>query len=634
MSESRSHELRRAPLLAAAVAMLAFAGLALWSAWICDDAYITLRTVHNFVNGDGLRWNVAERVQSYTHPLWMFVLSAAYALTREPYFTTIFTSLGVSVIAAALLAVSLRSSGWGASFALLGLALSKASVDYATSGLENPLLHVWIAALGCLLARPAPSERTQLLRVALVASLAGLTRLDALVLFAPVLANAWLRAGAWRASGTLALGFAPLIAWELFSLVYYGTPFPNTALAKELCSQIPRATRLANGWRYLLDSAVRDPLTLTWIASALFVGFVRRGAERALALGVGLNLLYVVWVGGDFMSGRFLTGPFVAATWIVGRGVAPLRARVVVALALASFALSALAPHPTWRSGADHSDKSGDDAIADERGYYAPRTGLFAPGRATSRVHEMRPGPPSVPLRVEAGVGFAGYSAGASTHIVDNYALVDPLLARLPASDPDARPGHLERRIPRGYLRTLQTGENHIEHAGLARYYDKLALVVRGELWDPERCLAILQLNLGRFNAWRQAYVDEAHRAPYVVDALTLDREPRPGTPWYAEGLLEVDDHGTRLVWPQVVHPARIELSVDQNDQYRVVLRRGDERVKALSVRNRDPQLESKGQVVHTLELADEVRERGFDSLEIAPLGGDGLRSLGHVRLR
>jgi hypothetical protein len=37
---------------------------------------------------------------------------------------------------------------------------------------------------------------------------------------------------------------------------------------------------------------------------------------------------------------------------------------------------------------------------------------------------------------------------------------------------------------------------------------------------------------------------------------------------------------------------------------------------------------------VHTLELADEVRERGFDSLEIAPLGGDGLRSLGHVRLR
>ncbi|MBL8804356.1 MAG: hypothetical protein JNN27_20335 [Planctomycetes bacterium] len=634
MLESRSSELRRAPLLAALCALLAFAGLALWSAWVCDDAYITLRTVHNFVSGEGLRWNVAERVQSYTHPLWMFVLSAVYALTREPYFTTILTSLGVSVVAAVLLAVSLRSSGWGASFALVGLALSKASVDYATSGLENPLLHVWIGALGCLLASPAPNERAQLLRIGLVASLAGLTRLDALVLFAPVLAHAWWRAGAWRASGAVALAFAPLVLWELFSLVYYGTPFPNTALAKELCSEVPRATRLANGWRYLIDSATRDPLTLLWIASALVVGVLRSGAARALALGVGLNLLYIVWVGGDFMSGRFLTGPFFAATWLLGSAVSGLRARWVALLVIVSFGASALAPHPTWRSGAEHSDKSGDDAIADERGYYAPRTGLFAPGRATSRIHELRPGPPSVPLRVEAGVGFAGYSAAPSTHIVDNYALVDPLLARLPASDPDARPGHLERRIPRGYLRTLQTGENHIEHAGLARYYDKLALVVRGELWDPQRLLAIVQLNLGSFSAWRKAYVDEAHRAPHVVDARTLEREPRPGAPWHAEGLVEVDDHGTRVVWPQIVHPAQIELSVDQNDQYRVVLRRGDERVKALAVRNRDPQLESKGQVVHTLELADEVRERGFDSLEIAPLGGDGLRSLGHVRLR
>ena len=94
MPESRSPELRRAPLFAALCALLAFAGLSLWSAWVCDDAYITLRTVHNFVSGEGLRWNVAERVQSYTHPLWMFVLSAVYALTGEPYFTTIFTSLG------------------------------------------------------------------------------------------------------------------------------------------------------------------------------------------------------------------------------------------------------------------------------------------------------------------------------------------------------------------------------------------------------------------------------------------------------------------------------------------------------------------------------------------------------------
>ena len=32
--------------------------------WICDDAYINFRTIDNFLHGYGLRWNIAERVQS------------------------------------------------------------------------------------------------------------------------------------------------------------------------------------------------------------------------------------------------------------------------------------------------------------------------------------------------------------------------------------------------------------------------------------------------------------------------------------------------------------------------------------------------------------------------------------------
>jgi arabinofuranosyltransferase len=35
--------------------------------FISDAACITLRTVENFLDGYGLRWNVAERVQSYTY---------------------------------------------------------------------------------------------------------------------------------------------------------------------------------------------------------------------------------------------------------------------------------------------------------------------------------------------------------------------------------------------------------------------------------------------------------------------------------------------------------------------------------------------------------------------------------------
>ena len=43
------------------------------TAWVGDDAYFTFRTIDNFVHGYGLRWNIAERVQAYTHPLWMLL---------------------------------------------------------------------------------------------------------------------------------------------------------------------------------------------------------------------------------------------------------------------------------------------------------------------------------------------------------------------------------------------------------------------------------------------------------------------------------------------------------------------------------------------------------------------------------
>jgi hypothetical protein len=46
-----------------------FAIVLIRTAWICDDAYITFRTIDNFINGYGLRWNIAERVQTYTNPL-------------------------------------------------------------------------------------------------------------------------------------------------------------------------------------------------------------------------------------------------------------------------------------------------------------------------------------------------------------------------------------------------------------------------------------------------------------------------------------------------------------------------------------------------------------------------------------
>ena len=84
---------------AIALALTGYLSLIVKDAWVSDDAYITLRVVDNFTHGYGLTWNVDERVQVFTHPLWMFMLSAIYCVVRDVYFSTILLSVVVSFAA-------------------------------------------------------------------------------------------------------------------------------------------------------------------------------------------------------------------------------------------------------------------------------------------------------------------------------------------------------------------------------------------------------------------------------------------------------------------------------------------------------------------------------------------------------
>jgi arabinofuranosyltransferase len=84
-------------------------------------------------------------------------------------------------------------------------------------------------------------------------------------------------------------------------------------------------------------------------------------------------------------------------------------------------------------------------------------------------------------------VGFLGYYAGPAVHVVDEYALGDPLLARLPAQ-PNWRIGHYLRTVPEGYLETIRTGRNTIQDADTAMLYDRLTLITQGSLWSRRRC--------------------------------------------------------------------------------------------------------------------------------------------------
>lgn len=491
--------------------ILVFAVMVVRTAWIGDDAYITLRTVDNFVRGYGLTWNVAERVWTYTHPLWMLALSSLYAFTREPYYTTLLLSVAVSVFAYYLVMVS-SPRGSLASVAVLSvLVLSNAFMEYSTSGLENPASHLLMAAFLLIFMKldrlPRPG---QVLQLGILAGLAALNRMDTLLLYLPALVYVWWQRRSWSTARMILLGFLPFVVWEVFAIVYYGFPFPNSAYAK-LNTGLARLDLLEQGWLYFLHSLHWDPITLTIIfAAAVAVLVGGDWTERIVVSGIGLYLFYVLWIGGDFMTGRYFSTPLLGAVVLLSRRVANVSLAGGALILVIVIGLARLSPAPTLTS-LERADfppallDEGGAGIVDERAVYISQSGLLNDRRDTT------PGVlDGLALRESKStvepmwaVGFGGYFAGPEVHIVDMLGVCDPLLARIrPITGPDWRIGHLERPVPEAYFRSLEANRNLLQDPDLALYYDKIRLVTRGPLWSAKRFAAIWDLNTAGLPEW------------------------------------------------------------------------------------------------------------------------------------
>jgi arabinofuranosyltransferase len=504
---SRPLRILRASLLAA------FAVVVLLNAWIGDDAYITWRTIDHLVHGRGLVYNLGERVQTFTHPLWLALLTALHLITREAWWTTIAASLLCSVAALTLVAHRLTASAWSMTAILLAAASSRAFVEYSTSGLENCLAHLVLAATLVVYFDREPGART-LTWLTLGCSALILCRPDLALVGLPLVVAGLLaarRRGASKLRRALAVGLAPLVAWEIFSLVYYGALVPNTALAK-LGVGIPRGELVAQGLRYLRYSLEVDPITPLTIAAGLAVVVLRRDRAAApLAAASILYLAFIVWIGGDFMAGRFLTVPFLLALVTLARTrptprIGGLRLAAVVAIALLGDR------HPMFTRPGDHwrpGDPRDHLGVADERSFYAESSSVLAwrPGRSLPDHRWRRLGEAGPADRGDFVVfstpGFYGYHARPELHIVDGFALLDPLLARLPAvRRDDWRPGHFSRPLPDGYLDARRTGRAElIRDPAVADLHRALQLVIAGPIWHTDRWLAIMRLHSGHYTA-------------------------------------------------------------------------------------------------------------------------------------
>jgi arabinofuranosyltransferase len=397
-------------------------------------------------------------------------------------------------------------------FALAILLSSKAFVDYATSGLENPAGHLLFVAFAAVWFRADDRPERRALLLGLFAALGTLNRLDGILLYAPALAfEAWRTRATRRLWWRMALGLSPVAAWELFALFYYGFPFPNTYYAK-IHNGIERWTLIKVGLAYLLDSLRRDPVTVPTIVLGLVCAARSRDrATIALAAGAALHLFYLVWIGGDHMTGRFLTAPLIVALVVIVRTPAVGLTPHAPIAAAAVFAFGLLNPYAPALSDSRYGEiarpANEDLPFSDERASYYAASGLLTwDGRGRIPNHKfvddaIRDVRKGARVRARGAIGYYGYRVAGHVHVIDVLALADPLLARLPR-DPTVRwrPGHARRRIPDGYVESLESGRNELTHEGLREYYGHLRRVTRGKLWSWKRFESIWLLNTGQLD--------------------------------------------------------------------------------------------------------------------------------------
>lgn len=477
------------------------------TAWIADDAFLTMRTVDNFVNGYGLRWNILERVQIYTHPMWMFMLSALYFFIRDPFIVFYILPIALSMVTVYLFAnkfaVPLEKVIIGISI----LIFSKAFLDYSTSGLENPLTHLLVILFLWVFLEKENSPKS-VFQLFFIAGLVAFNRMDTLLILIPALILVVYQNQSIRTMVYAGLGFSIFMIWELFSLVYYGFPFPNTAYAK-IGNGISDALLFQQGFRYILDSIQRDPVTICMIILSVILATKSRNIKYILlATGVVLYLAYVIKIGGDFMSGRFFSVLLLVAVVLIAKAVDETFSTKNIFLFAFIVLLGISHSNPYLRNIPVDDSEERKLGITDERKVYFQATGLINIDWETM--------PPDL-IWIQQGIdhrakgrklsigptsGLFSFYAGPDLHIVDTHGLGDPLLARLPAMERlDFIIGHFFRAVPDGYWKFEGSFGDQIKDQDLRDYYDKLSILTRDEkLFSRERLVMIWRFNTGYYD--------------------------------------------------------------------------------------------------------------------------------------
>ncbi len=333
-------------ICAAFLAGVSFLFLAWQWRFVLDDAFISFRYAEHLAQGLGLVWNPGDApIEGYSNFLWVLLMG----LGARSGLTTVFSSQLLGLICFGLSLPLLwrlahrvtNSIPWALGVVLL-VGGNASTLAFATSGLATALQSCLILlAFNLALAPPGGGGKVSSTLLSLTLAAALLTRPDsglALILILPAWNHLARHPRSARMTARLLL-VAPVIlivaAWLTWKMKLYGGIVPLPGQLK--VSGFPS---LVHGLHYLIVATLSYGLFL--LTPLLPMAWLQRGVIPKLPpwpifAFASSWLLYLIWVGGDFMEFRMLVPvlPYLALilAWLI-RWTLPAWPRVQAGLVL------------------------------------------------------------------------------------------------------------------------------------------------------------------------------------------------------------------------------------------------------------------------------------------------------------
>jgi arabinofuranosyltransferase len=488
----RGRRALQAGILVVPVAAFLVAGW--WRRWIVDDGFIYLRVVRQITSGNGPVFNRGERVETFTSPVWLAILTIADVVTPVRLeWLAVALGIGLSGAGVALAMAGARllvrrsdQRGLLVPFGAVVFVALIAAWVFASSGLETGVVFGWLGACFYVLARWAGSAGRVPIIAAVILGLGWVVRpeltiFSAVFLLAVVIVQ-WRNVGLPDAIRTAAAGVALPVAYQVFRMGYYGRFVSNPAVTKESSS-----ADWSRGWDYVVDFV--DPYWL-WVPAIIVVlgGYVplisglwaARASRALLVVGMFvvaglLDATYIIGVGGDWMHARLLLPALFALVAPVA--VIPATRRYLVAVALAPWAFMAMfffrppqlapdypitKPFVLYNRGFVTTEEWGWGPDAPQRQLLVGKDFYYI-GIATGGTQRadlaVKPGVP-LPAAAIGAIGVSSYALGPDFYVVDMLGLANTLAAHMISTPSmnyfERKPGH-EKPLPTVWFAALVT---------------------------------------------------------------------------------------------------------------------------------------------------------------------------------